>query len=121
MSDGRSARRQCLLAAGADLSARTGEGWTPLHSAARWNSAACLPLLVLHGADVNSRTAGGLTPLMVAASSGEARDTCYLLLTTDGVRLDVTNDSGDTAADIGRRTAVIEPLFEMTEPYMTHV
>ena len=78
-----------------------------------------MPLLVLHGADVNALTAGGLTPLMVAASSAEARDTCYLLLTTDGVRLDVRNGSGDTAADIGRRTVVIEPLFELTEPYMT--
>ncbi|XP_043195781.1 ankyrin repeat domain-containing protein 49-like [Amphibalanus amphitrite] len=110
-----------LLSAGADLSARTAEGWTPLHSAARWNSAGCLPLLVLHGADVNAPTAGGLTPLMVAASSGEARDTCYLLLTTDGVRLEARNDSGDTAADIGRRTAAIQPLFELTEPYMTDI
>ena len=97
------------------------QGWTPLHSAARWNSAGCLPVLVLHGADVNALTAGGLTPLMAAASSGEARDTCYLLLTTAGVRLDVRNGSGDTAADIGRRSVAIQPLFEITEPYMTDI
>ena len=113
--------RQRLLSAGADLSARTAEGWTPLHSAARWNSASCLPLLVLHGADLNSVTAGGLTPLMVAASSARARDTCYLLLTAEGVRLDLRNDSGDTAADIGRRTEAIAPLFEIAESYMTDI
>ena len=110
---------QLLLKSGADLSARTAEGWTPLHSAARWNSARCLPLLVLHGADVNALTAGGLTPLMVAASSADARDTCYLLLTTDGVRRDVRSNSGDTAVDIGRRNLTIAPLLEMTELYMT--
>ena len=76
---------------------------------------------MLHGADVNALTAGGLTPLMVAASSGEARDTCYLLLTADGVRLDVRNGSGDSAADIGRRSVAIQPLFELTEPYMTDI
>lgn len=112
---------QRLLSAGADLAARTAEGWTPLHSAARWNSAGCLPLLLLHGADVNAVTAGGLTPLMVAASTAEARDTCYLLLTADGVRLELRNASGDTAGDIGRRTELIEPLFEMAEPYMAPI
>ncbi|XP_037093264.1 ankyrin repeat domain-containing protein 49-like isoform X3 [Pollicipes pollicipes] len=110
-----------LLAAGADVAARTGEGWTPLHSAARWNSVACLQLLLLHGADVNAVTDGGLTALMVAASSADARDACFLLLTTPGVRLELTNGSGDTAAAIARRSAAIEPLFEITEPYMTDI
>ena len=35
-----------LLCAGADLSARTADGWTPLHSAARWNAYACVEILL---------------------------------------------------------------------------
>ena len=35
-----------LLFAGADLSARTADGWTPLHSAARWNAFACVEILL---------------------------------------------------------------------------
>ena len=35
-----------LLSAGADLSARTADGWTPLHSAARWNAYACVEILL---------------------------------------------------------------------------
>ena len=35
-----------LLSAGADLSARTADGWTPLHSAARWNAFACVEILL---------------------------------------------------------------------------
>jgi len=115
------ATARLLLAAGAQVAARTADGWTPLHSAARWNATECLQLLLLHGADVNAATGGGLTPLMVAASSVDARDTCFLLLDTLGVRLDLSNDSGDTAADVAARTVGMRELFEMAEPYMTDI
>ena len=41
-----------LLSAGADVGARTADGWTPLHSAARWNAFACVEVLLAQGGTV---------------------------------------------------------------------
>ena len=52
--------------AGADPRAVTPAGWTPLHSAARWDSLDCVELL-LPLVPVNTATQGGQTPLHLAA------------------------------------------------------
>ena len=43
-----------LLSAGADVGARTADGWTPLHSAARWNAFACVELLLAQGGTITT-------------------------------------------------------------------
>ena len=56
------------LAAGADPSARDGNGWTPLHVAARLNgSAAVTEALLAGGADPSAQIENGQTPLHLAA------------------------------------------------------
>ena len=44
------------------------DGWTPLHSAARWDQAEMASLLLSQGANVNEKTNGGLTAIQLAAS-----------------------------------------------------
>lgn len=53
-----------LLAAGAGVGARDGDGWEPLHMA-YWHGAReeVAEMLLAAGADVNARTGGDLTPL----------------------------------------------------------
>ncbi len=56
------------LKAGADVNARTKNGFTPLHRAAEHSTTpAVVTVLVKAGADVNARTKIGWTPLYVAA------------------------------------------------------
>jgi len=92
-----------LLSAGADLSARTADGWTPLHSAARWNAYACVEILLAQGADVNAVSEGGQTPLHLAAFHGKARETLQLLFSTPELRSAGKNAQGDTPKDIAVR------------------
>ena len=50
------------------VQARSPEGWTPLHGAARMLSEPLVSLLLEHGADADAQGPNGLTPLDVAAS-----------------------------------------------------
>jgi ankyrin repeat protein len=52
-----------LLAAGADPAATNSDGVTPMHMAARFNCAECVPILQAAGASVMPRDADGITPL----------------------------------------------------------
>ena len=51
------------IAKGADIEARDKDGFTPLHSAAAWNKAETVTVLLKAGANANARTEGGYTPL----------------------------------------------------------
>ena len=51
------------LAAGTDVNAKTGSGWTPLHYAAREGHKEITDLLLTNGADVNAKNGSGRTPL----------------------------------------------------------
>ena len=59
---------QLLIAAGADVNARTETGSTPLHSAAQLGTAETIEALIAAGADMNTRTEA----LIIAALSGTA-------------------------------------------------
>ncbi len=54
---------ELLIAKGADLNARMGEGLTPLHQAAYGGQKEAVELLIAAGADVNAKDRGGVTPL----------------------------------------------------------
>lgn len=57
-----------LQGAGGCVHARTVDGWTPLHSAARWGQVEAVQLLLSNGADINATTSGQQTPLHLAAA-----------------------------------------------------
>ena len=83
-----------LLAAGADVTARTVDGWSPLHSAATARDLASLTALLATGADVNARAHDGDTPLHRAARMRGLPNVAALLAA--GADANARNVAGDT-------------------------
>ena len=67
------------LAAGTDVNAKTGSGWTPLHYAAREGHKEITDLLLTNGADVNAKNDEGGTPLDWAECCADKKETVALL------------------------------------------
>lgn len=61
---------EALLESGADVTARGGGGFAPLHLAASRGSAGLVELLLDHGADPTARADDGSTPAGIAAERG---------------------------------------------------
>jgi ankyrin repeat protein len=59
-----------LLSAGADVNARAGGGYTPLHIAAFGGDAAIITTLLAHGADAEARADDGTTALAITEAQG---------------------------------------------------
>ena len=62
------------LAAGTDVNAKRGDGFTPLHLAATWGYKEIIELLIAAGADVNAKTKYGSTPLDLGKGKKEISD-----------------------------------------------
>jgi len=60
-----------LIAKGVDVNAKTNEGGTPLHYAARDGRRNAAELLITRGANVKAKDNDGLTPLDYAARDGK--------------------------------------------------
>jgi ankyrin repeat protein len=73
--------------------------WTPLHYACAKGHLEVAQFLLSNGAMVDSLSLGGTTPLMMAVQSGNE----YLvkLLLDKGANLQLRNEAGLTAIDIG--------------------
>ena len=85
---------QELLAADADVNARTLDGWSPLHSAATARDLTSLTTLLATGADVNARDNDGETPLHQAARIRVLPNVAALL--SAGADANATTAAGDT-------------------------
>ncbi|XP_049796019.1 ankyrin homolog [Schistocerca nitens] len=92
---------RALIAAGADLAARGGGGWTALHWAACRGVVKAVRLLVGAGAAVDARNSRGTTPLHVAAFYAHAEATAALL--DAGADRGATTRRGRTALDMARQ------------------
>jgi ankyrin repeat protein len=90
---------QALLAAGADVNA--GQHMTPLMMACGSSSVATIEVLLKAGADVNRTTMHG-TALHQAIEENRADHVALLL--KFGARADLTDDEGESALDLARRT-----------------
>ena len=100
-----------LIAHGADVDARSGNGWTPLFTATEIlnDNADVIHVLLDHGADANARDDGsGTTALMNAAENGYA-DIVRLLL-EHGADVSARDDLGDTVLDCKTDENVIHVL-----------
>jgi ankyrin repeat protein len=71
------------LDAGADVNAKDGGGWTPLHFAAWFGHTEVAELLIAKGADVNAKDHTGRTPLNEAIETNQTK-TADLLRTHGG-------------------------------------
>ena len=85
----------------ADINARDGEGWMPLHDASighNFKGGSVLRLLLEHGADINVRGQDGWAPLHLASSHG-ALGVARLLL-EHGVDVEAKKNDGKTALQV---------------------
>jgi uncharacterized protein len=97
-----SAATRLLLAAGAEVNARSENGLSvlPIHSAAAGNHDDVVAVLVDAGADVNARQPGGWTALHGAAQNGSLASVDRLLAA--GADPTARNDAGTSALDLAR-------------------
>jgi ankyrin repeat protein len=98
---------RALIAGGADISATTPYGYTPLHHAAHYNSDADFVIALLEaGADPSVRSRDGNTPLHGAAGAinGPSRDVVMTLLKA-GADAAARNESGETPLHSAVRTS----------------
>jgi ankyrin repeat protein len=86
--------RRLLAEDPAHLTARLGDGKTPLHVAAYGGHDRIVAFLIARGADVNAQTTNGSTPLHGAAYSGHAA--CAGMLLKAGANPMAANSSGYT-------------------------
>ncbi|XP_046983501.1 neurogenic locus notch homolog protein 4-like [Schistocerca americana] len=93
---------RALIAAGADVGARGGGGWTALHWTAARGGVEAARLLVGAGAAVDARSDGGWTPLHYAAANGRA-EVAAALLVAGADRGATAGDGGQTALDLARQ------------------
>ena len=91
-----------LLAAGADVHARSGNRLanTALHAAAAGGHTEVIATLLRHGADVNARQHGGFTALHAAAQDGAAA--MVRLLLAHGADPALAADDGTTPLALAR-------------------
>ncbi len=106
-----------LLSSGADISALTEDGWTPLHSACRWNQTDCVETLISWVADINKATVGGQTPLHLAAVTPNSLNTLQILLIQPNIKTMTKNCQNDTPLDIAKRNSNPTDIFDLVLPF----
>ena len=108
-------RVERLLAGGADLTASSPDGWTPLHLAAHFGHAPIVEQLLAHGADVAARSSNPNqnTPLH-AALAGRQSLTAGLLL-GHGADVDAADSSGWRPVHLAVASGNLDALKTLVE------
>ena len=95
-----------LLRAGADVNARAGEGWMPLHNAAEGNHVGNLMALLAGGADVHAEACGDGGTALAHALFGGAREAADILAARAVVPANLRVAAG--LGDLGRLRACFD-------------
>ena len=106
------------MSRGAKVDEVTNDGWSPLHSACRWNHADAAARLLDHGADVNKGTNSNQTPLHIAASEKNSRDLLLLLLTHEKIDTSIKNNVGETSQELCQRYNAHSNLFNIVHKHV---
>jgi ankyrin repeat protein len=109
---GNQAGCEVLLARGADVRTRDGEGNSVIHHAALMGRLELLETLLFAGVDVNTANNRGQTALHLATSAGSFQ-TCQLLLDR-GARVEVADEAGNTALHLAAELG----NFELCEYFL---
>jgi uncharacterized protein len=99
---------RALVAGGADVNQRAGDGTTALHWSVLNGDAALVDLLLAAGADVSAANRHGVTPLALAATNGSGPLVERLL--GAGADPNAANADGETALMRAARTGRPEPV-----------
>ena len=103
------------LAAGTDVNAkRDHDGWTPLHSVARWDHKEVVELLIAKGADVNAKNKSSKTPLHLAIC-WDHKEVAELLIAKDA---DVNAKDADGKTPLDR--AIMFGIDEIADLLRKH-
>ncbi len=102
-----------LLAEGAEVNARTSDGWTPLMIAVINGHAGAARLLLRSGADVNARNGKGWTPLRFAVSMADVE--AVRLLLSANADVNTGDEAGDTALMQAAGENVVECVRTLLE------
>jgi|SRR5271157_1588753 len=99
---------RAAITRGADVMARTSDGWTPLIGAAEYNQhQQVITALVAAGADVNVRDREGWTPLMYAAVFNQNPEVITTLLAA-GANAKAKDNAGKMAFDYAQTRAKLK-------------
>jgi ankyrin repeat protein len=114
-----------LLRAGADVSAKDGSDWTPLHWASRYGRIQVVKKLREHGADIEATTTSGRTPLHWACYSGHVA--IVKALVSGGANILAANNAGQLpvheAVDTGQSEVtkcLLQQLYTTTRHLPIH-
>ena len=101
-----------LISKGADVNAKDGNGFSPIHSAAQNpKNEEILLLLIKNGADVNTENVYGITPLQIA--NKEKADITNILI-ANGANCNANDNAGDKTLDApGKSGEFIEKLKKL--------
>jgi len=106
------------LERGAEVNAKTNQGWTPLHYTACYQSMPDVAKVLLErGAHVNAKTNQGWTPLMEACWKGNVR--IGQLLLENGADTVMQNNAGQTTMQIALQANRPDVLKLLKKPH-TH-
>jgi ankyrin repeat protein len=108
--NGNVAEARRLVVQGADVNAKDGVGWRPLHYAAQEGHVEVLTTLVQLGADVHVADANGQRPLHAAAYNGHVK--VLRTLVELGADVHAVTTRGSTALHLASNTATVVWLLE---------
>ncbi|KAH9065632.1 ankyrin repeat-containing domain protein [Lactarius vividus] len=110
---------EVLLRHGADVNARDGHNWTPLHRASSCGRAESVQLLIRHGADVNARDKSNSTPLHLVSVQRGGIEIARLLL-EHGADADAEDDMGRTPYELSTSGVISHEISRLILDHRNH-